>query len=66
MHVPKATMNQKDFSVSRQNDIWLGGQLFIVKRKAVAEAVNDGTNDSFRISISASNAGYIPAALLRC
>ena len=41
VQMPETAVNEDDFFVSRQNDVWFADEFFSVQSKAEAETVND-------------------------
>lgn len=68
MSVPKATVDEDDGAVFRQDEIGLAGQGFVfraVHREAVAEAVEHRAQGELRLCVLSSDAGHDLGALFR-
>ncbi len=53
--MPKAAMNQNNLLMSRQNYVWLSGQMPGVKSKSKTEFMNDGAHNKFRLRVARTN-----------
>jgi hypothetical protein len=64
MAMPKATVNENDRAISRQDDIRSTGEVFTMKPEAVTQSVKNASNGELRPSVFATYRRHIAASLL--
>jgi hypothetical protein len=59
MPVPKTSVDENSFALSRENQIRFAGQFFPVEPVAVPQAINDLPNDQLRLGVFGTNRRHI-------
>ena len=63
MSVPETAMNKNNAFVFRQNNVRLSGQVFPVQPEPVSEDMKSTANRNFRLRVSRTDSGHVPASL---
>jgi hypothetical protein len=60
--MPKTAMHKNHFAKSWKNQVWFAGQIFAMKTKTKAHAMNEAANRHLRSSISCLHCPHDAAA----
>jgi hypothetical protein len=64
--MPETAVDEDDSFIFRQHDVWLAGEILHMQTKAIAQAMEEATDDEFRTRVFGTDAAHVPGATLGC